>query len=671
MKLRWLQTALLYGGLFLVLFLLLRTCVPEPAPPPEVGLRAAVEAFDSAGAPVERTVDLRTDVLWTVWSARGAGCRTVRLARRDEFHNTAGREAGSDGWMTLYEAVPAYPPPAGQEPGPEHHRRRDALQIFEPEGLLGADLRAVDWEVRGPEAQPDGGQELSFTTLTPAGVRLTRIVRARPGALHLEVETRAEAVADDLTGRDLALRIGTGGGILREQDAFYPNPYVGAAVLEHGSIGDVKTLHPRGPLPPVRAAAARWNGDAPFVAEGSKYFLSAIRALDGSFQGATAEVLFDAEHYERAVLEGLAPAEAERVQRVAAADAEMLRAAGRPATGPELAERAGLPETEALAVRARYYDRAREARESSWLRASVAGHFRLHLGRPGDAPATSRVLWYVGPKDPAVLSTPEYEELRAVIRHVDYGSSLFYRLFLTHFVAQAILAVMQVFHWIVGNWGVAIVLLTLLVRALLFPVSRHSQVRMAHYQARVAALKPQLDAVRQKYANNPQRQSEETFKLYREHKIAPPVGGCLPILLQFPVFIGLFAALRCSILLREEPFLLWVQDLSRPDALLQFGGPVLDFWPLRSVVSLNVLPILMVVLWVWQQRSMPKPVDPQQAQMQKIMVFMPLLFGLMLYNYAAGLSLYMITSSALGIVESRWIRKRWPLPAGAPAAPGR
>ena len=96
------------------------------------------------------------------------------------------------------------------------------------------------------------------------------------------------------------------------------------------------------------------------------------------------------------------------------------------------------------------------------------------------------------------------------------------------------------------------------------------------------------------------------------------------------------------------------------------GGPIANLPLISSVTTLNILPLFMVVLWVWHQRSMPKPTDPQQAQMQKMMTFMPILFGVMLYNYAAGLSLYMITSSALGIFEQKVIKKKWPVPGATP-----
>ena len=105
----------------------------------------------------------------------------------------------------------------------------------------------------------------------------------------------------------------------------------------------------------------------------------------------------------------------------------------------------------------------------------------------------------------------------------------------------------------------------------------------------------------------------------------------------------------------------WVTDLSRPDALIDFGGPVADLPLLSSMTSFNLLPLVMVVLWVFHQKSMPKPTDPQQAQMHKMMTWMPIMFGVLLYNYAAGLSLYMITSSGLGIIETRFVRKHWPV----------
>jgi membrane protein insertase Oxa1/YidC/SpoIIIJ len=135
--------------------------------------------------------------------------------------------------------------------------------------------------------------------------------------------------------------------------------------------------------------------------------------------------------------------------------------------------------------------------------------------------------------------------------------------------------------------------------------------------------------------------------------------GCLPIFLQLPVFFGLFNMIQNAITLRHQPFLLWVRDLAAPDAA-HFGGGVV----------VNVLPILMVVTWVVQQKMMPKPQDPQQQATYKMMMFMPIIFGFMLYNFASGMSLYWLTSTLLAIVEQKaikaYIRKHHSAPLDLP-----
>jgi len=353
--------------------------------------------------------------------------------------------------------------------------------------------------------------------------------------------------------------------------------------------------------------------------EGSKYFLSSIRALGNQrFQGAVAEVLFD----------------------------DL-------ALGADMAIHDG--ERKTVSANSEY-----------WKRASVSGIFNLHLGTI-DTYEAKQFQWYIGPKDTRVMTEAVYGEMAEVIHYADYGRSFFYRLFLTSYVAPVLLWIMNMFHSLVGNWGIAIILLTIVVKAAVFPIMRHSQIKMAAYQAKMAKVKPQLDSINKKYGKDPQKKNEETMKIYKQHKLSPPVGGCLPMFLQMPIFVGLFQALRSSILIRQEPFFGWIDDLAKPDALIDFGGPVMDFFPFTNVTTFNLLPLIMVVLWVVHQRAMPKPTDPQQAQMQKMMTFMPILFGLILYNYAAGLSLYMITSSLIGIFEQQVIRKRWPVP-GSPQA---
>ncbi|MCC6407198.1 MAG: membrane protein insertase YidC [Planctomycetes bacterium] len=255
---------------------------------------------------------------------------------------------------------------------------------------------------------------------------------------------------------------------------------------------------------------------------------------------------------------------------------------------------------------------------------------------------------YAGPKDRELLKA-EYADFDTLALH-DLG-------FFSG-IASLLVTVLRFFHSLVGNWGVAIILLTLSVRLILFPINRKSQTAMARYQKKMKRVQPELDAIKKKHADNPQALRQEQAKIMQREALFPPLGGCLPIFLQIPVFFGLFSALRTSLELRQAPFCLWMTDMAKPDRAMELG------WQLPfgfHIEYLNVLPPLMVVLWVLQQWLMPKPADEQQAKMQKLMMFMPIMMGVFLYNYAAGLSLYMITQSLVGILETTWIKKIWPI----------
>ena len=139
------------------------------------------------------------------------------------------------------------------------------------------------------------------------------------------------------------------------------------------------------------------------------------------------------------------------------------------------------------------------------------------------------------------------------------------------------------------------------------------------------------------------------MKLFREHG-ANPMSGCLPMFFQIPVFIALYRALDSAIELRQAPFMLWINDLSQPDVLIRFPFTFFVF------SSLNVLPIAMTVTFFIQQQNAPQPADPAAQQQQKMMKFMPILFGFMLYNMPSGLTLYWFPSTLLGIVEQKIIK---------------
>jgi YidC/Oxa1 family membrane protein insertase len=201
-------------------------------------------------------------------------------------------------------------------------------------------------------------------------------------------------------------------------------------------------------------------------------------------------------------------------------------------------------------------------------------------------------------------------------------------------IGKFLLVVMNFLHdhlW-PHNYGVAIMLLTILVRILFWPLTHKGTESMK----RMADLQPLMTEIRQKYKENPQKQQQEMMKLYKEHKVNPMMG-CLPMLVQIPVFIALFYVLRSAIELRFASFL-WVKDLSEPEHLFM---DLLHF-------PLNILPLLMAATTMWQQKLTPSTADPSQ---QKIMMFMPLLMLVFLYNFASGLVLYWTTNNVIMIVQ--------------------
>jgi YidC/Oxa1 family membrane protein insertase len=240
-----------------------------------------------------------------------------------------------------------------------------------------------------------------------------------------------------------------------------------------------------------------------------------------------------------------------------------------------------------------------------------------------------------------------------------FATIIDYDLGFTSGIAKILLWILGSFYALTSSWGVAIILLTLTVRAVLFPINRRSQTAMARYQVKIKRIQPRIEEIKKKHANDPAKlRTEQARIMQEEDALMPPLGGCLPPLLQIPIFIGLFRAVGVTFDLRHVSFMGWIHDLSLPDRLLplDWNLPIVG-----NVPYLNILPPLMVVMWILQQRSMPKPTDPQAQTMYKMMMFMPVVMGVFLYNYAAGLSLYMITQSTLGIIEQKIIRKYWPV----------
>ena len=244
--------------------------------------------------------------------------------------------------------------------------------------------------------------------------------------------------------------------------------------------------------------------------------------------------------------------------------------------------------------------------------------------------------------------------------------------------------------FIVRDFGVAIIILVLIVRALLHPITKKGQVNMVRMQKRMGELSPKIEEIKRKFANDKARQQQETMRVYRESGVSP--GGqmltCLPMLIQMPIWVALYLSLSNNILMRHEPLHgTWIRDLTAPDAIYAFASPLtipLFGWPLAAF---NLLPILVAVFMYVQQKTQPQaPPSPnmseQQRQQQDMMKTMtPMMSVMMLlifYNMPAGLNLYVMCSSMFGWLEQKRIRKHikdqeeggTPQTTAAPKPPG-
>jgi len=193
-----------------------------------------------------------------------------------------------------------------------------------------------------------------------------------------------------------------------------------------------------------------------------------------------------------------------------------------------------------------------------------------------------------------------------------------------------------------GNWGIAIILLTVLIKLLFYPLSEASYRSMA----RMRVLAPKLQRLKEQYGEDRQRLQQAMMDLYKTEKINP-LGGCLPIVVQIPVFIALYWVLLASVELRHAPFMLWIDDLSTPDAL--FG-----VIPVAGGVPIGLLPILMGATMIIQTRLNPVPPDPVQAKVMKIM---PVAFSIFFFFFPAGLVLYWLVNNVLSILQQWHINR--------------
>ncbi|WP_417618049.1 membrane protein insertase YidC [Parasphingorhabdus sp.] len=205
---------------------------------------------------------------------------------------------------------------------------------------------------------------------------------------------------------------------------------------------------------------------------------------------------------------------------------------------------------------------------------------------------------------------------------------------------------------LVGNFGVAIILMTFIVRGIMFPIAQKQFASMAQMRA----VQPKMKAIQAKHKDDKQQQQQEIMKLYKDEKVNP-LAGCLPIFLQIPIFFALYKVLMLSIEMRHQPFILWIKDLSAPDPLTPvnlFG--LLPFDP-PTFLAVGILPILMGITMHLQFKLNPAPMDPMQKQIFSIM---PWILVFIMAPFAAGLQLYWTVSNTLTILQQKWLYSRHP-----------
>jgi len=242
---------------------------------------------------------------------------------------------------------------------------------------------------------------------------------------------------------------------------------------------------------------------------------------------------------------------------------------------------------------------------------------------------------YIGPKEIPLLKKMGYH----LDKIVDFGW--------TDFIARPLLYTLRFFYKYVHNYGIAIILLTILVKILFWPLTHKSYQSMKEMQK----IQPLIAKIREKYKNDKERLNKEMLNLYRTYKVNP-FSGCLPIIIQIPVFFALYRVLCDAIELRHAPFMLWINDLSAPDRLFHFPFPIPFMSPPYGI---PVLTLLMGATMYIQQKMSPQPGDPAQA---KMMMFLPIIFTFMFINFPSGLVLYWLVNNILSIAQQYRIQKR-------------
>ncbi|MBE0537091.1 MAG: YidC/Oxa1 family insertase periplasmic-domain containing protein [Phycisphaerae bacterium] len=484
-------------------------------------------------------------------------------------------------------------------------------------GLAGAasrfPLHRLNWAISEDVTDEKGVQRLTFqAVLKDAGgndaVRLTKTFRVIPGQYDLLCELVTENLSSEAL--DAVLELQGPGGISREDlrsdvrkvmAAFLVGEHIESVSKDYAKL---RKARQRGETADLQLRHKNAAAQFMWAAVTNKYFAAILRPVPR---------------------QGLAP------EGIALGLAQY--------TDPDLAARSpGAQASAGFGLQITDLQLAPAGQEGS----SVSHNFDV----------------YLGPKDRDVFeSNPLYRQL-AYFQTIDFRGCCCP----SSVIAPLAFGIITIMKWMYkamgpfGNYGVVIMILVFVVRLILHPITKKSQVSMMKMQK----MAPRMEELKRKYAGNKTELNKQMMLLYREQG-ASPVMGFLPMLLQMPIWIALWTAIYTSIELRGAPFLpFWITDLSAPDALIRFREltiPLLGW----TIDSFNLLPILMGGVMYAQQKLMPTSAtqtNPQVAQQQKMMmILMPLMFPIMLYQGPSGVNLYILSSISAGVLEQMVIRK--------------
>lgn len=309
--------------------------------------------------------------------------------------------------------------------------------------------------------------------------------------------------------------------------------------------------------------------------------------------------------------------------------------------------------------------------EKYWLAASVpdqkakiAATFQYAAGQyqadwladavsvPAGGRVTSTAKLFAGAKDVDLIDRYTEAGIPRLDKSVSWGWF--------EVIAKPIFHLLDFLFKFTGNFGVAIIGLTLIVRAIMFPIANKQYESMA----KMRLIGPRMKAIQEKYGDDKLRAQQEIMAIYKTEKVNP-LAGCLPIVLQIPIFYALYKTLLISIEMRHQPFVLWLTDLSAPDPLTPLNLFGLIAWQPPAMIALGVLPILLgVTMWL-QQKLSPAQMDPVQ---QQVFALMPWIFMFFMAPFAAGLQLYWTINNLVSIGQQLYMNRKYPAPATPPSA---